>query len=169
MFSLFHNDHLLIFSDDEQNVADDKKNIKLNKREKIEREKDFQEKRKAKKNLSQNINTKKTRDRFFNFSSLKKELKLRKNANKSIIDRNVKMLKRISEYENVSNQEKKLLIQKCKNRIVIKRLMMFFLLIFLLINFFSIAKQQHVFVFAFEKDLMLNFLNVRLENDHNSA
>jgi hypothetical protein len=110
MFFLFHNDHLLISSNDEQNVADNKKDIKFSKREKIEREKDFQEKRKAKKDLNQNINTKKTRDRLFNFSSLKKELKLRKNANKSIIDRNVKMLKRINEYKNVSNQEKKLLI-----------------------------------------------------------
>jgi hypothetical protein len=168
MFSFFFN-HLLISSDDEQNDENNKKNIKLIRREKIKRKKDFQKKRKAKKKLSQNINTKKTRDRLFNFSSLKKELELRKNANKSTIDRNVKMLKRISEYENVSNQQKKLLIQKCKKKIVVKRLMIIFLLIFLLINFLNIAKQQHAFIFAFEKNLVLNSFDVRVEDDHNSA
>jgi hypothetical protein len=86
-------DHLVISLDD-----DDEKDIKLNKREKIEREREFLEKRKTKKKLSQNINIKKSRDRLSHFSSLKKELKLRENANRSTIcqDRQLDRMKLLS-------------------------------------------------------------------------
>jgi hypothetical protein len=90
-------------------------------RDRVDREKDFEEKRKAEKKLSQNTNTKKARNRIANFSFLKKKLKKRKNANRSTIDRNIRMLKRIAEYEKAFINEKKLLIQKCKKDIVVKR------------------------------------------------
>ncbi len=32
-----------------------------------------------------------------------------------------------------------------------------------------IVKHQHAFVFAFEQDLLLNSLDVRVEDDNNSA
>jgi hypothetical protein len=43
-----------------------------------------------------------------------------------------------------------------------------FLVIFVVIEH-NIAKHQHVFVFAFEKDLNLSSLDVRVEDDENSA
>jgi hypothetical protein len=33
----------------------------------------------------------------------------------------------------------------------------------------NIAKHQHAFIFAFEQDLNLNSLDVRVENDNNST
>jgi hypothetical protein len=75
---------------------DDEKDIKFNKREKIEQEREFLEKRKTKKKLSQNTNIKKSRGRLPHFLLLEKELKLRKNANRSIIDRSIRILKKIT-------------------------------------------------------------------------
>jgi predicted RNA-binding protein with RPS1 domain len=50
-------------------------------RDMIERQKEYLKKRKAKKDLSQNQNIKKARNRFVNFTSLKRELKMKKTTN----------------------------------------------------------------------------------------
>ena len=86
-----------------------KKN-KSSKREMSERERESQNKKKAKDELSLNSNTKKTRQRIANFTSLKQELKKRKLTNKSTINRAVKILKKTVEYENVTKNEKQTMI-----------------------------------------------------------
>jgi predicted amidophosphoribosyltransferase len=92
-----------------------------NRRDKVDRGRDFEEKRKAEKKFNQITNIKKARNRIANFSLLKKKLKKRKNANRSTINRNIKLSKRIAKYENAFINEKEFLIQKCKKDIVVKR------------------------------------------------
>jgi hypothetical protein len=58
---------------------------------------------------------------MINFTSLKKELKMRKNMNKQIIDRIIHVLKRTNEYEHASKKKKIRLIEKIKENIIIKR------------------------------------------------
>jgi hypothetical protein len=100
---------------------DDKDDILQNRREQIDRAKESQDKRKIEDDLSLNINIKKTKDRMINFISLKRELKMRKNANKQIIDRIIRVLKRTNQYENALKNEKIRLIEQIKEKIVIKR------------------------------------------------
>jgi hypothetical protein len=107
---------------------------------------------------------------MINFTSLKRELKMRKNANKQIIDRIIRVLKRTNEYENASKKRKIRLIEKIKENIVIKRWVSFiFVVIFVIIECVNIAKKQHASIFVFEKNIALNALNVRVEDDQNSA
>ncbi len=57
---------------------------------------------------------------MINFTFLKKKLKMRKNANKQVIDRDIRVLKQTTEYENARDDEKIRLIQKMKENIAIK-------------------------------------------------
>jgi hypothetical protein len=107
---------------------------------------------------------------MINFIFLKRELKMRKNANKQIIDRTIRVLKRTNEYENASKKRKIRLIEKIKENIVIKRWVSFILVvIFVVIECVNIAKKQHASIFVFEKNIALNALDVRVEDDQNSA
>ncbi len=90
-------------------------------RDKIERQKEYLEKRKAEKELSQNQNIKKSRNRLVNFTSLKRELKMKKTADRVAIDRRLRSLKTTSEYINASAKKKERMIQKSKNDVIIKR------------------------------------------------
>jgi IMP dehydrogenase/GMP reductase len=90
-------------------------------RDKIERQKNYSKKRKAEEDLNQNKNIKKSRNRFVNFISLKRELKMKKSTNRAAIDRRVKSLKTTKEYINASVEDQQQMIQKNKNEIIIKR------------------------------------------------
>ncbi len=100
---------------------DDKNDILQNKREQIDRATESQDKRKIEDDFNQNINIKKIKNRMINFTLLKRELKRRKNANKQIIDRIIRVLKRTNEYEHELKKKKIRLIEKIKKNIVIKR------------------------------------------------
>jgi hypothetical protein len=100
---------------------DDKNNVLQSKRDQIERVKESQEKRKTDFDLSQNTNIKKVRNRLINFTSLERKLKMRKIIDRQIMNRTIRVLKRIIEYENVTNEKKNRLIQKIKKDIVVKR------------------------------------------------
>ncbi len=100
---------------------DDKNNVLQSKRDQIERVKESQEKRKTDFDLSQNTNIKKVRNRLINFTSLERKLKMRKIIDCQIMNRTIRVLKRIIEYENVTNEKKNRLIQKIKKDIVVKR------------------------------------------------
>jgi hypothetical protein len=89
-------------------------------RDKIERQKRYLRKRKIEKELSQNQNIKKTRNRLVNFISLKRELKMKKTTNRITINRRLRLLKTTQEYINVFTKEQQRLIQKSKNEIIIK-------------------------------------------------
>jgi hypothetical protein len=108
----------LLTSNDDLN---DKNNVLQNKRDQIERVKKSQEKRKTDFDLSQNTNIKKTRNNLINFTFLERKLEMRKIINRQIIDRAIRVLKRIIEYENATNEKKNRLIQKIKKNIVVKR------------------------------------------------
>jgi hypothetical protein len=105
-------------SDDD---LDDKNNVLQSRRDQIERVKESQEKRKTDFDLSQNTNTKKARNRLISFTSFERELKMRKIADRQIIDRAIRVLKRTIEYENATDEKKSRLIQKIKKNIVVKR------------------------------------------------
>jgi hypothetical protein len=90
-------------------------------RDKIERQKEYLEKRKAKKELNQNQNIKKFCNRLVNFTSLKRELKMRKTADRIAINRRLRSLKTTSEYINAFAKKKERIIQKNKNDVIIKR------------------------------------------------
>jgi ribosomal protein L2 len=79
-------------------------------RDKIERQKEYLEKRKAEKKLSQNQNIKKSRNRLVNFTSLKRELKMKKTANRIVINRRLRSLKTTSEYINAFAKKKERMI-----------------------------------------------------------
>ncbi len=112
---------------------DDKNNVLQSKRDQIERVKESQEKRKTDFDLSQNTNIKKVRNRLINFTSLERKLKMRKIIDRQIMNRTIRVLKRIIEYENVTNEKKNRLIQKIKKDIVVKRWMLFILVIIFVI------------------------------------
>ncbi len=78
-------------------------------------------KRKVREDLSQNRNIKKTRNRFMNFTSLKRELKMKKMTNQVAINRRLRSLKATREYINVFSKNQQQLIQKNKDEIIIKR------------------------------------------------
>jgi hypothetical protein len=78
-------------------------------------------KRKVREDLSQNRNIKKTRNRFMNFTSLKRELKMKKMTNQVAINRRLRSLKATREYINVFSKKQQQLIQKNKDEIIIKR------------------------------------------------
>jgi hypothetical protein len=90
-------------------------------RDKIERQKNYSRKRKTKEELSQNRNIKKSRDRLVNFTSLKRDLEMKKTANKAAINRRLRILRTTSEYINVSAKKKERMIQIIKNDVIIKR------------------------------------------------
>jgi hypothetical protein len=90
-------------------------------RDKIERQKKYLKKRKIEKKLSQNQNIKKARNRFVNFTSLKRELKMKKTTNRIAINRRLRLLKATQKYINVFTKKQQRLIQKSKNEIIIKR------------------------------------------------
>jgi hypothetical protein len=90
-------------------------------RDKIERQKNYSKKRKAEEDLSRNKNTKKSRNRLVNFTSLKRELKMKKSTNRAAIDRRVRSLKTTKEYINASVEDQQRMIQKNKNEIITKR------------------------------------------------
>jgi phosphoribosyl-dephospho-CoA transferase len=90
-------------------------------RDKIERQKKYLKKRKIEKELNQNQNIKKTRNRLINFTLLKRELKMKKTTNRIAIDRRLRLLKATQKYINVFTKEQQRLIQKSKNEIIIKR------------------------------------------------
>ncbi len=112
---------------------DDKNNVLQSKRDQIERVKESQEKRKTDFDLSQNTNIKKVRNRLINFTSLERKLKMRKIIDRQIMNRTIRVLKRIIEYENVTNEKKNRLIQKIKKDIVVKRWMLFILVVIFVI------------------------------------
>jgi hypothetical protein len=87
-------------------------------RDKIERQKRYLRKRKVEKKLSQNQNIKKARNRLVNFTSLKRELKMKKTTNRIAIDRRLRLLKATQKYINVFTKEQQRLIQKSKNEIM---------------------------------------------------
>ncbi len=74
-------------------------------RDKIERQKNYSKKRKAKKDFNQNKNIKKFPNRFVNFTFLKRELKMKKSTNCVVIDRCVKSLKTTKKYNNAFCEE----------------------------------------------------------------
>ncbi len=117
-------------SDDD---LDDKNNVLQSRRDQIERVKESQEKRKTDFDLSQNTNTKKARNRLISFTSFERELKMRKIADRQIIDRAIRVLKRTIEYENATDEKKSRLIQKIKKNIVVKRWVLFILVIIFVI------------------------------------
>ena len=90
-------------------------------REKIERQKGYLGKRKAEKKLSQNQNTKKTRNQLVNFTSLERELKMKKTTNRAVIDRRMRSLKTTVEYINASVKKKERMIQSNKDDVITKR------------------------------------------------
>jgi hypothetical protein len=90
-------------------------------RDKIERQKSYSRKRKAKEELSQNRNIKKSRNRLVNFTSLKRDLEMKKTADRAAINRRLRVLRTTSEYINVSAEEKERMIQTIKNDVTIKR------------------------------------------------
>jgi ribosomal protein L2 len=90
-------------------------------RDMIERQKEYLRKRKAKKDLSQNQNIKKARNRLVNFTSLKRELKMKKTTNRIAINRRLRSLKATKEFINVFSKKQQQLIQKNKNDVIIKR------------------------------------------------
>jgi hypothetical protein len=90
-------------------------------RDLIDRIRDAQKKRKVEKKLSQNSNTKKTRSRTTTFTSLEKKLKLRKNVDRTIINRLIRELKVIIEYEIAFEVDKKRMIEIKKDEIIVKR------------------------------------------------
>jgi ribosomal protein L2 len=96
-------------------------NHSMSTRDKIERQKRYLKKRKVEKELSQNQNIKKARNRLINFTSLKRELKMKKTTNRIAIDRRLRLLKATQEYINVFTKKQQRLIQKSKNEIIIKR------------------------------------------------
>jgi hypothetical protein len=89
--------------------------------DKIERQKSYLKKRKAEKDLNQNKNIKKSRNRLVNFTFLKRELKMKKSTNRAAIDRRVRSLKTTKEYINASVEDQQQMIQKNKNEIITKR------------------------------------------------
>jgi hypothetical protein len=52
---------------------------------------------------------------------------------------------------------------------VIRIFINLFINLFINVKHSKIVKQQHAFVFVFERDCNLNSLNVRVENDNNST
>jgi hypothetical protein len=82
----------------------------MNTRDKIERQKKYLRKRKIEKELSQNQNIKKARNRLIDFTSLKRELKMKKTTNRIAIDRRLRLLKATQEYINVFTKEQQRLI-----------------------------------------------------------
>ncbi len=96
-------------------------NHSMSTRDKIERQKKYLKKRKIEKELNQNQNIKKTRNRLINFTLLKRELKMKKTTNRIAIDRRLRLLKATQKYINVFTKEQQRLIQKSKNEIIIKR------------------------------------------------
>ncbi len=90
-------------------------------RDKIERQKSYSKKRKAKEELSQNRNIKKSRNRLINFTSLKRDLEMKKTADRAVINRRLRVLRTTSEYINVSAKKKERMIQTIKNDVIIKR------------------------------------------------
>jgi hypothetical protein len=96
-------------------------NHSMNTRDKIERQKKYLRKRKVEKKLNQNQNIKKACNRLVNFTSLKRELKMKKTTNRIAINRRLKLLKATQEYINVFTKKQQRLIQKSKNEIIIKR------------------------------------------------
>jgi hypothetical protein len=96
-------------------------NHSMSTRDKIERQKEYLRKRKVEKELSQNQNIKKACNRLVNFTSLKRELKMKKTTNRIAIDRRLRLLKATQKYINVFTKEQQRLIQKSKNEIIIKR------------------------------------------------
>ncbi len=90
-------------------------------RDKIERQNNYSKKRKAKEELSQNQNIKKSRNRLINFTLLKRDLEMKKTADRIAINRRLKVLKITSEYINVSAKKKERMIQIIKNDVIIKR------------------------------------------------
>ncbi len=93
-------------------------NHSMSTRDKIERQKRYLRKRKVEKKLSQNQNIKKARNRLVNFTSLKRELKMKKTTNRIAIDRRLRLLKATQKYINVFTKEQQRLIQKSKNEIM---------------------------------------------------
>jgi protein gp37 len=93
----------------------------MNTRDKIERQKNYSRKRKAKKELSQNRNIKKSRNRLVNFTSLKQDLEMKKTADRVAINRRLRVLRTTSEYTNVFAKKKERMIQIIKNDVIIKR------------------------------------------------
>jgi hypothetical protein len=87
----------------------------------IGRTRGAQEKRKAEEELSQNPNTKKARSRTATFTPLEKELELRKNADRTAINRSIRGLKVTIEYETASEVDKKRMIEVKKDEIIVKR------------------------------------------------
>ncbi len=85
-------------------------NHSMNTRDKIERQKKYLRKRKIEKELSQNQNIKKARNRLIDFTSLKRELKMKKTTNRIAIDRRLRLLKATQEYINVFTKEQQRLI-----------------------------------------------------------
>ncbi len=69
-------------------------------RDKIERQKNYSKKRKVEEDLNQNKNIKKSYNRLVNFTSLKRELKMKKSTNRAAIDRRVRSLKTTKKYIN---------------------------------------------------------------------
>ncbi len=49
---------------------------------------------------------------MINFTPLRRDLEMRKNANRQIIDRSIRVLKRTAEYENATKEKKIRLMQK---------------------------------------------------------
>jgi ribosomal protein L2 len=90
-------------------------------RDMIERQKEYLRKRKAKKDLSQNQNIKKARNRLVNFTSLERELKMKKTTNRVAVDRRLRSLKATKEFINAFSKKQQQLIQKNKNDVIIKR------------------------------------------------
>ncbi len=93
-------------------------NHSMSTRDKIERQKEYLRKRKVEKELSQNQNIKKACNRLVNFTSLKRELKMKKTTNRIAIDRRLRLLKATQKYINVFTKEQQRLIQKSKNEIM---------------------------------------------------
>ncbi len=58
---------------------------------------------------------------------------MRKNANKQVIDRVIRVLKRTNEYEHALKQKKTRLIEKIKENIVIKRWVLLILVVIFVI------------------------------------
>jgi hypothetical protein len=70
-------------------------------RDKIERQKKYLRKRKIEKEMSQNQNIKKACNHLVNFTSLKRELKIKKTTNRIAINRCLRLLKSTQKYINV--------------------------------------------------------------------
>jgi hypothetical protein len=90
-------------------------------RDMIERQKKYLRKRKTKKNLNQNQNIKKSRNRLVNFTSLERELKMKKTTNQVAVNRRLRSLRATKEFINAFSKKQQQLIQKNKNDVIIKR------------------------------------------------